>query len=202
MSYSHLQCHQGTPVFVARAVELGHAVPPPFDSYILPAMPKSPVPYASNHSDRIEKFPFHARILKEPSEDTRNRKWRHEHDHDEKPAFWLLVYWAVRAQPERFQEEFIDCAIWPFLNSVAAILAVDRHWVESSNPRNDPGYVNESFQHLILQFVLNNHGEEFMKHKVAPSPGHPDLTSESENIIPQGKMKRPRINATADETDI
>ena len=139
-------------------------MPPPCDSYILPAMPKSPVPYASNHPDRVEKFPVHARILKEPSEDTTNRTWRHELDHGAESVFWLLVYWAVGAQLEGFQEESINRTIWssligsatsrdrlvtskggfndathsvykplwPLLNNVAAILSVDRHWVESS----------------------------------------------------------------------
>jgi len=30
------------------------------------------------------------------------------------------------------------------LNKLAAMLIVDRHWVESSNPRNDPGYIGLS----------------------------------------------------------
>ena len=82
--------------------------------------------------------------------------------------------------------------------------------------RNDPGSFNEAFQRLILQFILDNRGEEFMKYKVRCSARCPDLTLEnivpswaagwfihSENSrkrssprpsIPQGKMKRPRIN--------
>ena len=115
MSCSHLQCCQGTPVFVARAVELGHAMAPPPRSFFIPAMPESPVPYTSNHPDRIERFPVHAQIAKEPSKDTMNRKWRHGLDHDAESVFWLLVYWAVSAQPEGFQEEFIDRGIWSSL---------------------------------------------------------------------------------------
>ena len=89
--------------------------------------------------------------------------------------------------------------------------------------RNDPGFFNEAFQRLILQFILDNRGEEFtkLKYKVRRSARRPDLTSEniglswaagwfihSENCrkrssprpsIPQGKMKRPRINAMEDK---
>jgi hypothetical protein len=40
--------------------------------------------------------------------------------------------------------------LWSLLKKLAAIF---RHWLKSSNPRKDPGYINEAFQHLILQFI-------------------------------------------------
>jgi hypothetical protein len=108
----------------------------------------------------------------------------------------------------------------PLLNKLAGILDVDRHWLESSDPRNDPGYLNEAFQRLILKFILDNRDQTFMKRKVSGRLRHLDRISESpslshtsnlmiygENIrirstsdpsILQGDMKRPRINAMAD----
>lgn len=253
MTCSHLQCHQGTPVFVARAVQLGRPVSPPRRSYIIPAIPEGPLPYASNHPERIKRFPVHVQVMNETSRDTMNRKWRHELDHDAESVFWLLLYWAVGAQPEGFKNEPINRGIWscligevenrnllvegridrathsaykplrPLLESIAAILAVDRHWVESSDPRNDQVYLTEAFQRLVLQFILDNRGKEFMQYNVERSPRRPELTSEniglrwtshwtnhSENIrkrsppspsIPQGEVKRLRTsNAPIDDT--
>jgi hypothetical protein len=57
ISFSNLQCHQGTPIFIARAVELGRAVEPPLGEFVIPAVPKSPAAYSFNHPDRIKRFP-------------------------------------------------------------------------------------------------------------------------------------------------
>ena len=54
----------------------------------------------------------------------------------------------------------------PLIEQVAAFLVVDRHWLEKSDERNQPEYVNEAFQRLILQFILDNRGKNFMKHHV------------------------------------
>jgi hypothetical protein len=48
---------------------------------------------------------------------------------------------------------------------LARILAVDRHWLDESNPRNDPAYVGEAFQRLILKFILSNRNKAFMVHQ-------------------------------------
>jgi len=60
--------------------------------------------------------------------------------------------------------------LWPLLTSLAAILVVDRFWLDKSEPRNDPGYVGEAFQRLILQFILDNLGKEFMQRQVENHP--------------------------------
>ena len=52
--------------------------------------------------------------------------------------------------------------LWPLINSLAAILAVDRHWLPESDVRKRPGYMCEAFQRLILQFIVSNRNEEFM----------------------------------------
>jgi hypothetical protein len=74
--------------------------------------------------------------------------------------------------------------LWPFLNQLAAIVDVDRHWLTSSDPRNHPGYINEAFQRLILQFILDNGNEEFMQRKVRSRPRRPESWAEtiSENL--------------------
>ena len=56
----------------------------------------------------------------------------------------------------------------PLLKDLAAILNADRHLLPlpPSDPRNDPGYINEAFQRLLLQFILDHCGQEFMNLKV------------------------------------
>jgi hypothetical protein len=132
-------------------------------------------------------------------------QWRHELDHDTESVFWLLFYWLLRAQPENEQNEPIDASfwasfmgsaqariglfrssldgathsmyrpLWPLLNKLASILKADRHWVESSDPRNDPGYMNEALQRLILQFILEHRNETFMHCRIGSQPRRPEL---------------------------
>src|SRR5579863_8702955 len=142
----------------------------------------------------------------QPSADNINCQWKHELDHDTESVFWLLLYWAVCAQPEQSREEAIDPftwlsfterassrivlirartfdgstrsfyrPLWPLLEVLSYILNVDRHWPESdlSDPRNDPEYLNEAFQRLILQFILDNRNKEFMKRKIEPQLRQP-----------------------------
>jgi hypothetical protein len=117
----------------------------------------------------------------------------------------VLLYWLVGAQPENEVEEPIAASFWtgltgsaasridllqgrlsgathsfyqpirPLLIKLARILNVDRHWVESSDPRNDPGYINEAFQRLILQFIVDHRNEKFMQHRVESQRRRPEL---------------------------
>jgi len=57
----------------------------------------------------------------------------------------------------------------PLLAALASTLAFDRFWLEKSDRRNDPAYVCEAFQRLILQFLLKNRNEEFLRHDIAPT---------------------------------
>ncbi len=45
-------------------------------------------------------------------------------------------------------------------------LVVDRHWLEQSDQQNQLEYLNEAFQQLILAFIFQNLGKEFMGHPV------------------------------------
>ena len=78
------------------------------------------------------------------------------------------LVWVVGTEPSTVTHSFYE-PLWPFLQGLADILKVDRHWLDKSDTRNDPEYVNEAFQRLILQFVLDNNGQGFMKHKVETS---------------------------------
>ncbi|KAI0283158.1 hypothetical protein BC826DRAFT_239977 [Russula brevipes] len=193
----------GTPIFIARAVEMGKAVPLPMFGGIIPQVPKIPEPYSQRHPERIKKFPPMESELKRPSEDGTNSQFRHELDHDAESVFWLLLYWVVGARPRQSGEESIDPGIWanligsadnrdnllqsnmkgathsayrpliPLLRNLAALLVVDRHWLEKSDPRNSPEYLLEAFQRLILQFILEHRNKPFMKSEVARSPVAP-----------------------------
>ena len=190
-----LQSYQGTPIFIARAVQQGKPVLLPKKGGILSAVPSSPETYTSNHPDRIQKFPIEEDMLvRKPSADSTNRKWRHELDHDAESVFWVLLYWAVAAQPEKLEKEKVVAATWanltgsvdyrtlflqslgrnkelthsvyqplvPLLSDLADVLIVDRHWLDDSETRNDPEYVPEVFQRLILQFILDNRDKAYM----------------------------------------
>jgi hypothetical protein len=122
--------------------------------------------YETCHPDRIKKFPYRPREFSFISTEGTDPKWRHELDHDTESVFWVLLYWLIGAQPEKEEKEPIDVSIWagltgsvgarihlfqggltgathsfyqplcPLLNKLAHILNADRHWIESSDPRN------------------------------------------------------------------
>ena len=54
----------------------------------------------------------------------------------------------------------------PLIKDLATILVIDSHWLAESDPQKDPCYITEVFQRLILQFIINNRGKEFMDHRV------------------------------------
>ena len=101
----------------------------------------------------------------------------------------------------------------PLLSDLAAILVVDRHWLDDSEARNNPEYVPEAFQRLILKFILENADKEFMTKKVrlefrkveglTSSLGLPSTSSSrfcAKNILkrpspepPRQQMKRRRV---------
>jgi hypothetical protein len=204
---SHMQFYQGTPLFRARAVALGTAVPLPKGLSEAPSVPDSPNEYSLKHSQRINKFlSVHETAVRGPSNKNKhNHQWtRHELEHDVESVFWLLLYWAMVVQPKRLPKEVmrpaeIPSIIWggitgpdsshrntlvrslaqgslspfdvthtfftplcPLIESLATFLVVDRHWLEPSDERHEPEYLNEVFQRLILAFILKNRDEEFM----------------------------------------
>jgi hypothetical protein len=54
----------------------------------------------------------------------------------------------------------------PLIKDLAAILVIDSHWLPALDPRKDPYYITEAFQRLILKFIIDNRGKEFMDHRV------------------------------------
>jgi hypothetical protein len=54
----------------------------------------------------------------------------------------------------------------PLIKDLAAILLNDSHWLPASDPRRDRFYTTEAFQRLILNFIINNSGKEFMDRRV------------------------------------
>ena len=53
------------------------------------------------------------------------------------------------------------------IKDLASILVVDRQWLMESDVRNDPAYISEAFQRLILSFILNHRQENFMDREAA-----------------------------------
>ena len=83
--------------------------------YYVPAVPKSPGCYSNAHSDRIDEFPEEIEELVDPRKlknQPQDDRWRRELDHDVESVFWLLLYWAMVAQPEGLPGEYIDSSSW------------------------------------------------------------------------------------------
>ena len=189
-------------------------MPLPDGSYIIPAVPGAPAPYALHHPDRIQQFLFASKYMfdheNSSTDDIDSSQWRHELDHDIESVFWLMLYWAVGVQPENGSNEAINPLIWAglmgsvdsrsillkcgdleiathsayrplgsLLNKLAAIIVIDRHWFESDDPRNHPGYANEAFQRLILQFIFEHREKKFMRTPVRPQLRQPPKPSQN-----------------------
>jgi len=204
---STVQRYQGTPMFIARAVQQGRPVLLP-NVGLVPAVPPCPKTYASYHPDRIKKFPVEEdKVVRKPSTDSVNRQWRHELDHDAESVFWLLLYWLVLAQPGQSQKEVIGMPMsqgvllhglthsvyqpmLPLLRDLAAILVVDRYWLDESETRNHPEYVPEAFQRLILQFMLDNCDEEFMMKQVDFQCQKVEVVGQNPNLLSAASSRR------------
>jgi len=212
---------QGTPLFIARAVELRKTVPLPGDIAVVPAIPNSPDEYSSKHPVQIDKFKSAKKLILDPEDvSDHSNQWRHELEHDIESIFWLFLYWAMVVQPKPLSKkdiwpkEAIGSAAWaeitgdakernalvsslaqgflsrvthsffnplqPLIKKLSAILVVDRHWLEQSDKRNDPEYFNEAFQRLILAFILDNCGKQFMYHPVDSNLRAVELVPQSE----------------------
>jgi hypothetical protein len=113
-----LTFYQGTPLFIARAVERGGPVPLSKRA-LVPAIPECPKEYASKHSDRAKQFPENTPDRRIQSEGIQSQgkqlEWRHELEHDAESVFWLLLYWAMVAQPQQLPKEEIDAGYWTLL---------------------------------------------------------------------------------------
>ena len=94
--------------------------------------------------------------------------------------------------------------LWPLISSLAAILVVDRHWLEESDVRKRPEYLCEAFQRLILQFIDSHRNEDFMNCPVGDSLRQveqlaqsqtPTSTSQLRDALErENQTKRPRLN--------
>jgi len=54
----------------------------------------------------------------------------------------------------------------PLIKDLAAILVNDSCWLPVSDSRKDTFYITEAFQRLILKFIIDNRGKEFMDCRV------------------------------------
>ena len=88
---------------------------PLYDPKYVPAVPKGPECYANAHSKRMDDFPEEIKVLVDPRKlknQPHDDRWRHELDHDVESVFWLLLYWAMVAQPEGGPGEYMDSGSW------------------------------------------------------------------------------------------
>ncbi len=87
----------------------------PLYSVFVPEVPESPECYANAHAERIDDFLEEIELVINPRK-LKNRpqddRWRHELDHDVESVFWLLLYWAMVAQPEEHPGGYLDSYTW------------------------------------------------------------------------------------------
>jgi hypothetical protein len=79
-----------------------------------------------------------------------------------------LVWSLSSGDPPKDLTHSVYEPLWPLITKLAAILVVDRHWLESG-VRKHPGYTCEAFQRLIIQFIVSNRDENFMTCRVNDS---------------------------------
>jgi hypothetical protein len=112
-----------------------------------------------------------------PNEDIKSAAWTEiTGDAEERNA---LIRALAQGSLSRITHSFFK-PLQPLIENLAAFLVVDRHWLEQSDKRNQPEYLNEAFQRLILAFILENHGKEFMDHPV-------DSAFRSVELVPQSE---------------
>jgi len=85
-------------------------------------------------------------------------------------------------------------ALSPLPSKLAAIFIIDQHWLDNSETRNHPEYAPEVFQHLILQFILDNRDEEFMTRKVEPDPREVKQVGQNPNLLSTASSRRDENN--------
>ncbi|KAI0283320.1 hypothetical protein BGY98DRAFT_720026 [Russula aff. rugulosa BPL654] len=72
-----------------------------------------------------------------------------------------LVHRFTNYMPTNLTHSFYK-PLQPLIKDLAAILVIDSHWLKAPDPRKDTFYVTEAFQRLILKFMIENRGKEFM----------------------------------------
>ncbi|KAH9975767.1 hypothetical protein BGW80DRAFT_1558942 [Lactifluus volemus] len=195
----------GTPIFIARAVEQGGPVLLPDSSALfVPMVPQSPECYASVHQNRINKFPVQTRnILIDPRElgNQSQGEWRHGLEHDAESVFWLLVYWAVVAQPKGRPKglEDIDTHLWAGLignykrrEDLIDSFSAKRWLKDLTHSVYEPlGILISKLasfllltDRTILQFILDNCDANFMDRTI-------DTTLRSPAAMPQSTSTQP-----------
>ena len=83
--------------------------------HYVPEVPKSPECYANAHPKRIDDIQQEVKELIDPfklKNQSQDDGWRHELDHDVESVFWLLLYWAMVAQPKGCPREYINSHYW------------------------------------------------------------------------------------------
>ena len=73
---------------------------------------------------------------------------------------------GLRLQTFSLDRSFYE-PLQPLIVDLSAILVNDSLWLPASDPRKDPLDITEAFQRLILNFIINNRGKEFMDRRVA-----------------------------------
>ncbi|KAG8906000.1 hypothetical protein FRC01_008178, partial [Tulasnella sp. 417] len=90
------------------------------------------------------------------------------------------------------------------ISKLARVLQLERHWLDNSHPLNDPEYIVEAFQRLVLQFILDNRDEVFMGIEVDRQPRDVEetpgvylrsATSQRANFENEKKRTRPKVDA-------
>jgi hypothetical protein len=107
-----------------------------------------------------------------PKENIDTGSWSDLNGNHEHRQRFLHSLRLIRTLPERMSSNLIHSSyklLLPLIKNLAAIIVNDSCWLPVADDRRDPFYITEAFQRLILKFIIDNHGKEFMDHPVEKS---------------------------------
>lgn len=112
---------QGTPIFMARAVRTGYRAAGLYAIYPMPLLTRGREHYARHLQERLDTYndPMKDKQLFQSDEHVKLEPFTHRLRYDAESVFWLLLYWAIQAQPEsdEYERDVINSTYWSVLTS-------------------------------------------------------------------------------------
>ena len=179
--------------------------------------------YEDQYPDRLQSFPPNEETSCKKTESSRLEPYQHQLRYDAESVFWLFLWWSLQIRPaESESEELVSEEHWgnfiskmdmrdrvfisrgipknllhteyqpleELLKQMADQLTGD-HSLEPS--RAHPEYLHEAFQRLILEFLVANYSQRFMKlrtHNEFRKVKGDTATSQWSSYTSTGKRKR------------
>lgn len=109
---------------MARAVRSGHRAKGTYSFFPIPSLTNGKELYQKHLQKRLDKFnnPMEKEEYRNSKEPLKLDPFIHKLRYDAESVFWLLIYWAMQAQPDdkKYPEEGINSTYWRDLTSEQA----------------------------------------------------------------------------------